>query len=374
MGKNTEANAESSAMSLKFKVTLLGSRAVGKTSLAHFAVNSGPRTGGYDATTADNPAANKFLYQLDHPELGKCLLDIEDTPGYKPDPRNEREEKVPPVELLEPHISYLFCDDGARKPGAAEPEPEDLEGEEGEGNTKQTATAKTELLAPGANDAAGVSALDALAQLDRQGFIVVYNSMDRDSFKEAEKILLELADKMTKSVDESGDKNGEEEEIDEDEPPPEIPPMPIVLVATHSDAKKKDKKVKKKDLVAKEEGTDLADGMAIPFFETNAIGGGKHVQDVFIAVASNIQKVEDNLIWDKGPTCCERCCASRFCKECCPSCCARCGPSCCKRLRSCCSFKKCCGSCCEGPYACCGLVCCTDGCNVKCASDGCPIQ
>jgi hypothetical protein len=45
-----------------------------------------------------------------------------------------------------------------------EPEPDD-EGEEGEG-APQKATEKTELVAPGASE--GVSALDALAQLDRQ--------------------------------------------------------------------------------------------------------------------------------------------------------------------------------------------------------------
>ena len=53
-----------------------------------------------------------------------------------------------------------------------EPEPEPEEGEEGEdGETSdaQTATETTELVAPGvSDDTVGVSALDALAQLDRQ--------------------------------------------------------------------------------------------------------------------------------------------------------------------------------------------------------------
>jgi len=330
-------------MSLKFKVTLLGSRGVGKTSLAHFAVNSGPRTGGYEPTT-DDPEANKFLFQLDHP-LGKCLLDIEDTPGYKPDPRNEREEKSPPVELFAPPIAYLFCDDGVRKPGASEPEePEDPEGEEDE----EPPTETTELVAPGAVEDAGVSALDALAQLDRQGFVVVYNSMDRDSFKEAEKILLELQDRMTKPEEVThGD---EPPPAPDEEPPPAIPCMPIVLVAAHADAKKKSKKkLNKKHIVGKEEGADLADGMAIPFFETNAMKGGKHVQDVFVAVVSAIQKIEDNLIWDQPPTMCDK-----FCNQCCPGWCSSC------------SLNKCCCGLCEGPITCCGCTCCAsnplDGC------------
>jgi len=339
-------------MAHKFKVVLLGSRATGKTSLAHWAVNTGPLRGGHNATKqSDNPDANKFLYQLKHPELGTCLLDIEDTPGYKPDPRNEREEKTPPVELLAAPISYVFCDDGVRKPGAAEPEPLDEEGEEGEdGETSETTTETTELVAPGvSDDTAGVSALDALAQLDRQGFVVVYNSMDKDSFEEAKKLCMELTDRMQKPMDDANGSSSSSDSEDEDEPAAVVPSMPIVLVATHADAKKKDKKVKKKDLVSREEGADLADSMAIPFFETNALRGGKHVQDVFIALASSIQKVEDNLIWDKEPTCCDA-----FVKRCCPSCC--------KRLVKCDCSKMC--DCLEGPHTCCGCVCCADGCRI----------
>lgn len=48
-------------MSKKFKVTLVGTRRVGKTALAHWAVNTGPRTT-YDATS--NPVPRSVSQML----------------------------------------------------------------------------------------------------------------------------------------------------------------------------------------------------------------------------------------------------------------------------------------------------------------------
>eukprot|EP00656_Telonema_subtile_P051930 TRINITY_DN709_c0_g2_i2.p2 TRINITY_DN709_c0_g2~~TRINITY_DN709_c0_g2_i2.p2 ORF type:complete len:190 (-),score=51.03 TRINITY_DN709_c0_g2_i2:239-808(-) len=185
-----------------------------------------------------------------------------------------------------------------------------------------------------------------------QGFVVVYNELDRDSFLEAQKLLSKIKVRMEPSVDQE-EEQSEKSEPDPDEVPPEIPPLPVVLVATHADAKKLDKKRKAEKFVSKDEGLNLAEEFGIPFFETNSQRGGKHVKDVFLALVSSIQKVEDNLIWDKGPSCCER-----FCDRCCCSCCMS--------ILNCCS--KCkprsCTSCCEGPYTCCGYVCCASGCSI----------
>lgn len=318
---------------------MVGSRRVGKTALAHWAVNTGARTT-YDATTTTENGPPKFILQLEHPEFGRCLLDIEDTPGYKPDPRNESELPVPPKELLEPAVAYMFCDDGVRKPAGEKP-PEETEEEDDEKPGE-----KTKLVVP----LDSKSCLDV--KQDRQGFLVVYSEIDKDSFEEAKKLLTDIQTRMSKPVGDE-DESEEQSEPDPDEEPPEIPPLPVVLVATHADAKKVDKKRKADKCVSKDDGLNLAEEFGIPFFETNSQRGGKHVKDAFLALVSAIQKVEDNLIWDKGPSCCER-----FCDRCCCSwckgiltCCAKCKP------RSCCS-------CCEGPITCCGYVCCVNGCSI----------
>lgn len=330
---------------MKYKVTLVGSRRTGKTALAHFAVNTGARTT-YDATTEANSNA-PIVFQLEHPDLGKCLVDIEDTPGFKPDPHSQSEDPIPPKELLEPQVAYMFCDDGVRKPRGEKPEEEDEE-DEGEEGGAPKGTEKEKLVPSQQMEL--VSDLDL--KQDRQGFIVVYSEIDRDSFGEAKKLLTDIQTRMSKPAEE-GSEAEDPSEPDPDEELPEIPPMPVVLVATHSDAKKT-KKTRADKFVSKDEGCGLADEFNIPFFQTNSQRGGKHVKDTFVALISAIQKVEDNLVWDKGPTCCER-----FCDRCCCDWC-KCFLNCsCKR---CCSCFTC--GCCQGPITCCGHVCCVDGCSI----------
>lgn len=136
-------------------------------------------------------------------------------------------------------------------------------------------------------------------KLDRQGFVVVYNSQDKDSFKEAEKLLTDIQEKMAKPEVE-----GEEEPAGVDgEDPPEIPPHPIVVVATHTDCKK-DKKVK--NVVEAEAGSDMAASVGATFFEVNK--RGKNVKKAFEACVTAIKKVEDNLVFDKEPTFMEKYC------------------------------------------------------------------
>lgn len=268
----------------QYKVTIVGSRRVGKTALVHFMTNMSKYGSYYQATTE----IEKRHIKVSHPdrEVGDVCVALEDTPGWKP---GRRADECP--ELLEPKIAYVWCPDGVRKPGAEDPNaPVD------------EATEQTPLVT---NELKGVSPIDQ--EGDRQGFIVVYNSLDRDSFKEAEEILVEIQEKMNKPEEED---DGKGDDIDPEEEPPELPKYPFVVVATHADLKK-DKKVK--NVVDTEAGADMASGAGADFFEVNA--NGKNVQKALFAVISALHKVEANLVYDKEPTRWEKCC------KCCQACC-----------------------------------------------------
>jgi len=265
----------------QYKVTILGSRRIGKTALVHFMTNSS-KLSTYQPTTELDKRHIKHM----HPDenIGNCSVTLEDTPGWKP---GKRADDLP--ELLEPKIAYVWCPDGVRKPGAEDPDaPADAVDE------------KTPLVS---NELKGVSPIDQ--ELDRQGFIIVYNPLDKDSFEEAEKLLVELKEKMDKPEEE----DAEEEELDPEAEPPEIPSYPFVVVATHTDMKK-DKKVK--NIVEKEKGEDLANGAGADFFEV--ANGGKNVPKVLNAVIAKIAKVENNLVFDKEPTRWEKC--AKGCSKC----------------------------------------------------------
>lgn len=269
----------------QYKVTVLGSRRVGKTALVHFMTNTSKYGTQYQPTTE----IDKRHIRVPHPDdnIGSCSVALEDTPGFKP---GRRAEDAP--DLLEPKIAYVWCEDGVRKPGAEDPDaPED------------PADEKTPLV----TELTGVSPIDT--ELDRQGFIVVYNPLDKESFKEAEILLQDLAEKMAKPEEEAGEEE-EKEKVDEEEDPPELPGYPFIVVATHADMKK-DKRFTK-NLVDAEQGADLASGVGGQFFEVNA--NGKNVIKALHAIISAIDTVERNLKFDKEPTRWEKFCMG--CKSC----------------------------------------------------------
>jgi len=270
----------------QYKVTVLGARKVGKTSLVHFMTNMSKHGGAYHPTVKP-----EFRHmKLDHPdeEIGPCSVAIEDTPGFK---ALDRASSAP--ELLEPKMMYVYCEDGVRKPGAEE---------DANAQAEEPTDEKTPLVA----ELKAVSPIDS--NLDRQGFIVVYNPMDKDTFKAAQDLIQDLQDKMKKPEDE--EESSDATPPAEADEPPEIPPHPIVVVATFDDLKRKEKN--KKTIVTKEEGEEMAGGAGAPHFEINS--RGKNVAKVLRAVISAVHKVETNLVFDKEPTWWEKNCAG--CTKC----------------------------------------------------------
>jgi GTPase SAR1 family protein len=268
----------------QYKVSVMGSRRVGKTALVHFMTNTSKFGTQYQPTNE----LDKRHIRVTHPDenIGVCSVALEDTPGWK---SGRRATESP--DLLEPKIAYVWCDDGVRKPGAEDPDAQ-----------VDPADEKTPLVT---NELKGVSPIDS--DLDRQGFIVVYNPLDRDSFNEAQNLLQDIQEKMAKPEAEDDEK--EQENKDEEEEVPELPPYPFVVVATHADMKK-DKRYK--NIVDPEMGRDLANSFGGQFFEVN--GNGKNVHKALEAVISAINTVENNLKFDKEPTKWEKCCQS--CKSC----------------------------------------------------------
>jgi len=287
----------------QYKVTVLGSRRVGKTALVHFMTNTSKYGSQYQPTIE----MDKRHIRVPHPDenIGSCSVALEDTPGFKPGRRS-----VEAPDLLEPKIAYLWCEDGVRKPGSEDPDAEEETGSD----------EKSPLVT---NEMTGVSPIDT--ELDRQGFIIVYNPLDKDSFKEAEELLQDLQEKMAKPEPEEGEEVKEEDVADEEDP--QLPSHPFVVVATHADMKK-DKKLNK-NIVDTEAGQDLAMGVGAQFFEVNA--NGKNVHRALYAVISAIDTVENNLKYDKEPTKWEKCCKS----------CHSCGACLCKCL----TLNYCCGRC-----------------------------
>lgn len=291
----------------QYKVTVLGSRKTGKTALVHFMTNSSKHGGQYLPTKETDMRHLK----LTHPnhDIKDCSVAIEDTAGFK-----ALDQKGDAPDLLEPKIAYMWCDDGVRKPGAEDPNAE-VEGDD------SVVAEKTPLVA---NELKAVSPIDS--KLDRQGFIVVYNPMDKDSFTAARNLLTDLQEKMAKPEEEI--KEGEEGEkkpsVDEEEEV-EIPAHPFVVVATHEDLKRKQKV---KNAVTAEEGEEMAMSVAAQFFEVNA--RGKNAKKALEAVIEAIHKVEMNIVYDKEPSwwekncgCINRC----YTNVCCCGCMAGC--SCC---------------------------------------------
>lgn len=264
----------------QYKVTVLGSRKVGKTALVHYMTNMSSFGNQY------NPTKKLELrhIKLDHPdeEISQCSIALEDSPGFKPAERDLDE-------LLEPKICYVWCPDGVRKPGAEDPSGP-AEGEGGEKHDEKTPLVENELT--------GVSPVDS--KLDRQGFVIVYNPLEKESFTAAEHLVTELVAKMAKPEPPEGQEAAEEEEDDED--PPELPPYPFVIVATHADLKKARKPPK--NIVTAEQGAELAGTVGAPFFTVNA--NGKNVRKVLEAVVTAIHNVEANLVFDKELTECEK--------------------------------------------------------------------
>lgn len=263
----------------QYKVTVLGSRKVGKTALVHYMTNMSSFGNQY------NPTKNLELrhIKLDHPDeaVGQCSIALEDTPGFKPSDSDFSE-------LLEPKICYVWCPDGVRKPGAEDP---DAPAEEGaEKHDEKTPLVENELT--------GVSPIDS--KLDRQGFVIVYNPLEKESFTAAERLVTELVAKMAKPEPPEGEEEAEQEAEDED--PPELPPYPFVVVATHADLKKAKKLPK--NIVTAEQGSELAQSVGAPFFTVNA--NGKNVRKVLEAVVTGIHNVEANLVFDKELTECEK--------------------------------------------------------------------
>ena len=59
-----------------------------------------------------------------------------------------------------------------------------------------------------------------------------------------------------------------------------------------------------KSIVSDEQGIELAQSVGGEFFRVNA--NGKNVRKALEAVVSAIRKVEDNIVYDREPTRCER--------------------------------------------------------------------
>jgi len=292
----------------EFKVTVMGSRKAGKTALVHFMTNSSKHGGQYVPTNELDMRHLKITHSNE--EIRDCSVAIEDTPGFK---AMDREGSAP--ELLDPKIMYMWCEDGVRKPGeTADPDAE-TEGDDKKGSET------TPLVA---NELKAVSPIDT--NLDRQGFIIVYNSLDKDSFTAASNLMQDLQTKMAKPEPEDGEE--ENNAADPDEEGPEIPAHPFVLVATHEDLKRKEKN--KKNIVSKEEGEELALGIGASFFEVNV--RGKNAKKALEAVIEAIHKVESNIVYDKEPTWWEKRCGGLhkcYTNVCCCGCCASCACSSC---------------------------------------------
>ena len=205
---------------------------------------------------------------------------MEDCPGFK---STDRENSAP--DLLEPKICYVWCDDGVRKPGAEDPDAVEDAVKPDEG---------TPLVG---SEVTGVSPIDS--KLDRQGFVIVYNPLDKESFTAAQTLVADIMAKMAKPEVED-EAAPEPEETDED--PPELPPYPFVVVATHTDLKRSKKLPK--NLVPADSGMELAQSFGGQFFQVNA--NGKNVRKALEAVVAAIHKVETNLVFDKELTRCEK--------------------------------------------------------------------
>jgi len=269
----------------QYKVTILGARKVGKTALAHYMTNMSPHGPQYTPT---KEIESRHL-KLDHSneEIGQCSVELEDTPGFKP---TDREASAP--DLLEPKICYMWCEDGVRKPGAEDPNAEE----------EEKPDEKTPLVA---SELKGVSPIDS--KLDRQGFVIVYNPLEKDTFDAAQALITDLQAKMAKPESEEEEETPEEASEEE---PPELPPYPFVVVATHGDLKNRDKKVK--NIVTADQGSEMAAAAGAKFFEVNA--NGKNVRKALEAVVSAIHQVEINLVFDKEKTKCEKYCGA--CQKC----------------------------------------------------------
>lgn len=265
----------------QYKVTVLGARRVGKTALVHYMTNMSPY-GTHYAPTKDAELRHLKFQHNDNNDIGQCSIALEDTPGFK---ALDRENSAP--DLLEPRICYMWCEDGVRKPGSEDPNKAAEEG-----NDEKTPLVGSELK--------GVSPIDS--KLDRQGFIIVYNPLEKDTFEAAKQLMTDLQGKMAKPDDE--DENAEPPPESEEEPP-ELPPHPFVLVATHDDLKKTSKV---KHIVSKDEGEEAASAVGAPHFVVNA--KGKNVRKALTAVIEAIHKVEQNIVYEKEKTGCEKYCGS----------------------------------------------------------------
>jgi hypothetical protein len=232
--------------------------------------------------------------KLDHPDedIGQCSVEIEDTPGFK---AGDREASAP--DLLEPKICYMWCDDGVRKPGTEDPNADKPEA----ADSAPPADEKTPLVG---SELKGVSPIDS--KLDRQGFVIVYNPLEKDSFTAAQNLITDLQAKMAKpeAEEEEEDKKAD----DGGEPPelPELPPYPFVVVATHADLKNKDKRAK--NAVDRDTGAEMAASAGAQFFEVNM--QGRNVRKALHAVVSAIHNVESNIVYDKELTRCEKYCGA----------------------------------------------------------------
>jgi len=267
----------------QYKVTVLGARRVGKTALVHYMTNMSPYGTHYVPSKEIELRHLKFQHN-DNQDIGQCSVALEDTPGFK---ALDRENSAP--DLLEPRICYMWCDDGVRKPGSEDPNKPD----DDKTTTEQTPLVGAELK--------GVSPIDS--KLDRQGFIIVYNPLEKDTFEAAKQLMTDLQAKMAKPEDEEEDNKDPPPEDPED--PPELPPHPFVMVATMDD-KKKDAKVK--HLVTREEGEEAASAAGAPHFVVNS--NGKNVRKALTAVIEAIHKVEQNIVYEKEKAGCEKYCGS----------------------------------------------------------------
>lgn len=307
----------------RYRVTVLGSKATGKSALCHFMVN-GEKIIAHRHTEEIDMRYMQFV----HPEYQNCFLEIEDTPGWTAGDRIMDHPEL----LTSVPMTYIFTEQGVKKGGL--PPPPEANGIPwwkfwDDGIVKEPPKEPSE---------EEVAALDE--QLEkRQGFIVMYSVVDPGSFKEAEDLVGALLEAHEPPEGAEGEGNEKDKIKAEDV---ELPDYPIVLVSTHNDLKKS----RPGERVDSTAGSDLANGNGLAgYFECNAKGG--NVKEAFETVMTAIQTCEDNMTFDYAPGTKARCkaqCWDQFC-GCCPEkCCEKCMKKAApknKCTKECCD-KKCC--------------------------------